>query len=208
MRTTSLSSLFPGYGRRVWFGLVLAAFWVAFFGSIPLAAQNPNTVQAHQDVGIQTAHVIGVALFSYATDHEGKYPEGKTSTEVFQHLLDEKYVSDPAYFYLPMEGKVQPTSATLKPENVCWDVTCCLDADSPAELPLVFTTGFKITYRAGSPAVQTGPSPWGNAGLVVCYPGMKTFFLVSANKSTQKPVIDATFDPKGKAYHQLTPDGK
>ena len=92
---------------------------------------------------------IGQCMFSYAEDHNGAYPMGKSSTEVFQKLIDEGYVNDPAIFWsewLKVPGKTKPTSNTLKPENVCWDVTVPVGAHSDDSLPLVFLTGYRIDY--------------------------------------------------------------
>ena len=52
----------------------------------------------------------------------------KTSTEVFQKLLDEKYIADPSIFFLAMPGKVKATSQTLTADNVCFDVTSGITA--------------------------------------------------------------------------------
>jgi len=168
-------------------------------------------------------------LFAYSYDHNGKYPEGKTSTEVFQKLIDGGYVSlDPDarseapgldIFYFPMPGKVKPTSTTLKPENVCLDVTCCVDESSPDQIPLVFVTGYKVTYETGASALpEDWPArTWWGWLTAEDYP---RGFLVTSYKSNNTVVLKAT--PDGSipnfipspfigsltGYHQLTPDGK
>jgi hypothetical protein len=104
--------------------------------------------------GYDSAMCLQVAYYLrlYALDHHGHFPEGKTSTEVFQRLIDENYVDD-----LDMFGKPPPEGQRLKPENVRWDVTCCVDSSAPDGLPLVFSTGYKVTYQPGSPAVPLKP---------------------------------------------------
>ena len=47
--------------------------------------------KAKEAASMQMARAIGLAMFAYASDHNGAYPDGKTSTEVFQKLIDEKY---------------------------------------------------------------------------------------------------------------------
>src|ERR1022692_1566754 len=76
---------------------------------------------------------IADCLHKYSLDHQGHYPEGKTSTEVFQHLIDEKYMTYPEYLwaYVPFSGKIPAEGTHLKPENVGWDVTCCVDSSAP-----------------------------------------------------------------------------
>jgi len=105
----------------------------------------------------QGAHLIAMVMFQYANDHGGDlhpYPEGRSSTEVFQKLLDGGYCSDPALFYIPMRGKTPPVPGQkLKPENVCWDVTSCVNEWDSDALPLVFMTGYKMTYAPDGSAV-------------------------------------------------------
>ena len=85
-------------------------------------------------------------MVSYAADHDGKFPDGNTSTEVFQKLIDENYGNDPTIFYIPLPGKTKPLAGQkLKPENVCWDVTSGLDQNSPDELPVIFMTGYLVS---------------------------------------------------------------
>ncbi len=101
---------------------------------------------------MQQAHQMGQVLFSYATDNGSAYPEGKSSTEICQMLLDGGYVTDPAFFYVPMPGKVKPEPGQkkLKPENVCWDITGSVTGDAPDTLPLVFLTGYRSDLCTGS----------------------------------------------------------
>ena len=171
------------------------------------------------------SRTIGLALSQYAVDHEGKYPEGKTSTEVFQKLLDEKYVSDPVIFYYFLPGKVKPETSTLKPDNVAWDVTCCIDATSPDHLPAVFLTGYKIVYQAGAKAVpvkmaplkKSTPRTWSDwwYGIPIEPNYLAVRYKDTSAKTFQFPVdgsfpnfIPTDFDPEGKTYRQLTPDGE
>ncbi len=60
--------------------------------------------RAYQSSLVQTAHALGIALYSYANDNQGLYPDGTSSTEVFQKLMDGGYVTDPAIFYIAMDG--------------------------------------------------------------------------------------------------------
>lgn len=184
--------------------------------------------------GTQWAIVIGIAMAQYADDHGGKYPEGKSSTEVFQKLLDGKYLADSYYFWLPLRGKVEGIRGQkLKPENVCFDVTCCISRDDPDDLPIVFATGCKVTYAPGSAAIplvnpfpQYGPGTWyqwwcnepesttdlkREQGICVYYKSKRATCLPltsSANSDgTILNFIPPDFDAKGKSYRQLTPDG-
>ena len=165
---------------------------------------------------MQTARTIALCLNAYSLDHNNHYPEGQTSTEIFQKLIDGKYVEDLSIFYLPLPGKVRPLSSQLKPENVAWDVTCCVDSSSPDTLPLVYLTGFKIDFQPGGAAKRINPLPrtwtiWWNG------PDRWQTFMAMAAKGNSARVFElnedgsipnfvpADFDPKGKTYRQLTP---
>ena|ERR1700677_1457165 len=183
-----------------------------------------------EDGAIESARTLGVALFQYAQDNNGKYPEGKSSTEIFQRLFDGGYLTftnngkeytDLDSLYYPMPGKVRapPGTKILKPENICWDATCCLDEQSPDKLPLIFLTGYKVTYQAGASAVPL-PRPtrsWSDWWQGRNYPTrLIAVSDVSDSRQIKKLLPDGTipnfistdFDPKGKTYHQLTPDGE
>jgi hypothetical protein len=159
------------------------------------------------------AHAINLAMFAYAQDHNGAYPTGKSSTEVFQKLLDGGYVFDTSLFYcaiLKIPGKIPATSKILKPENVCWDVTADLNTNSPDEVPVVFSTGYKIDYTPGGKAV---PRLLGISerfsGIVVSYHSAATMFARNDGLSHGIVInfISPTFVSGGKTYQQLTPDG-
>ena len=111
-------------------------------------------------------------------------------------------------------------------------MTSGLTLRSPTELPVVFLTGYKITYAPGSPAVpiikrypQFGGTyrtwsewwnndwPMGNVG-----PGLAVYYMNnSAMWKNLEPTpnddgsipnfISPDFRPDGKTYRQLTPDG-
>ncbi len=180
---------------------------------------------------MQICHTLALALFCYANDYGGKYPDGKSSTEVFQKLVDGKYISDPAIFYVPFVGKTKWTSGKLKPENVCWDVTNGLNLNGDSdETPLIFITGFRMDYRPGGSAyvVKTydyrprEPRTWfawmQGAPLVFKWESLTIAWKNTGAKEMLPPspplpdgsipnVVSISFDPKGKIYIQLTPDG-
>jgi hypothetical protein len=220
-------------------GLLFTVF-VSALG--PIGSPHQYTWPGDQ---MQRARVIGYALLSYAENHNGKFPEGNSSTEAFQKLLDfgyvrlidGAYVHDPSIFYVPMAGKIEPSAGQkLKPENVCWDITCCLDSNASDSLPLVFLTGYKITYAPGGTAVPIlkpyppftrTPGHWWhgaadpaeNPGIAVFYKGGQAAFRhLYYTESTDGPdvknpdntipnFIPPQFDPNGINYRQLTPDG-
>jgi hypothetical protein len=117
----------------------------------------------------------------------------------------------------------------LKPENVCWDVTSGVDSHAPDVVPLVYMTGYKVTYAPGGSAVPfIKPHPLFGAEPLIWYrwwhteapgpPGIAVFYKANNAKfinldATSNPnasipnFVPTDFDPKGKTYRQLTPDG-
>lgn len=191
------------------------------FSVVIICLPNGGTQRGPASKALFQCRAIGLDLEKYASDHGGKFPEGRSSTEVFQKLIDEHDVDDPALFFYPLAGKVKPVRSTLKPENVGWDVTCCVDADSPDSLPLVFMTGYKVDYTAGAGVhllkKETAFSwtDWWTVKTVrlyfvpVCYKNTTDRAIMFPDDSGSIPgFIPADFDPKGKIYRQLTPDGE
>ncbi len=213
----------------LYFGIFVIISLVLFGPPMPGGIKYP----AHS-AWMQTGRSIGLAMYSYANDNEGNYPDGNSSTEVFQKLLDGGYVVDPSIFFISLPGKTKPvTGQKLRPENVCWDVTSGANAHSPDGLPVVFMTGYKLTYAAGGSAVPIlkpyphfglAPLTWDNwrhaqslfasapsPGIAVFYKGNNATFLLldtpANSDGTIHNMIPPNFKPDGKTYRQLTPDG-
>jgi hypothetical protein len=176
---------------------------------------------------LQQTNELGLAMSSYSTDNTANgyaYPDGPSSTAVFQELLDKGYVTDPLLFYIPMAGKVPHLAGQkLRPENVSFDVTAGLSPSDSDSVPLVFTTGFRIVYAPGAslaPLIKPFPDyqfqhrwlffswtePDPNLGAAVFYKGNNAVYLRAQGDSIPN-FVPPTFDAKGKTYRQLTPDG-
>ncbi len=188
-------------------GAVLVGLFVlSCLAGIALGPITNGIKKAKENMAMQQARMIEIAMFSYANDHNGAYPDGKTSTEVFQKLVDEKYISNPAILYLAMPGKTRPTSNKLTADNVCFDVTSGVTADSSDDLPIVFSTGYIVTYSAGAAAtrdsgVEGSPFP----GMAVAYKSNAARFDSALPDGTVPQIVPAGFDPGTKIYRQLKP---
>jgi len=136
-------------------------------------------------------------------------------------------------FYIPGDGKTRPVPGQkLKPENVCFDVTSGLLLDSSAGLPVVFLTGFRVTYAPGASAIPTTTrypqfggdyrtwAEWSNndwpmgdvgPGIAVFYMGnnamWKNLGTATNGEGSILSFISPDFKPDGRTYRQLTPDG-
>jgi len=189
------------------FGMIILPFpIIAILAGIALGPINKGLEKAKENAAVQQSRAIALTMFQYSVDHNGAYPDGATSTEVFQKLIDEKYISDPKLFYVPMAGKVAPSSSRLSAENVSFDVTSGIDAQSPDDLPIVFSTGYTVTYTPGASAVrdQVGtefPFP----GLVVAYKNNSASFKHAVPDASVPDFIPTDFNPGAQTCRQLRP---
>lgn len=180
-------------------------FVVSCLAGIALGPITNGIKQAQKAATVQSARAISMEMTQYAIDHNGAYPSGKTSTEVFQKLLDDGYATDAGIFYIRMPGKVRATSKHLTAENVCYDVTSGIVNDSPADTPVVFTTGYIVTYAPGGEAQPDPRHPGPFTGISVAYKSGMAKFLKSLKDGAVLSLCPTTFEANGKDYIQLTP---
>ena len=214
----------------VFYGVILLGLLSIVF-CIIVVPINHGIIIDRQSAGVQEAHALGLAMYSYANDNNGNYPDGKSSTEVFQKLVDGGYVTDTSLFYIPAPGKIKALPGQkLKPENVCWDVTGGLTNNSPGELPLLFLTGYRVSYTPGGTAVpiadatvlasrtwsqwrdgEPEPSRVFSDGADVFYVNNSAVYITRTTAPDGtiaiQNFISADYKPDGKTYVQLTPDG-
>ena len=192
----SLPPLPPAAARKGLSGWVIALIVIGglMVLSVPCCcgiALGPITngiKKAKENMALQQARAIGLAMTAYANDHNGNYPDASdapaagaviavgsstpgatTSTEVFQKLLDGKYVADPAIFYFAMPGKTRPVGDRLSADNVCFDVTAGLRTSSPDGIPLVYPTGFTVNFGQNISVTRGVGAPYD--GFIAFYTG-------------------------------------
>ncbi len=189
--------------------LLVALLYLIF--SAPRSTDAPGTVMAP---AVTKAEALGQVLAKYGAEHGGKYPEGKTSTEIFQALIDQGYLTDLSLLYYPMPGKTPPATKQLTPENVCWDLTGGVDASSPGGLPVVYSTGFNIIYYPGArPGIPPLPFWQGMTDhthardfMAICDADGKAKSIFTGSTS-ELEFMSADVDLRGRTYLQLTPTG-
>lgn len=187
---------------RFRFLLAFVVFIISTFVTFP----RSHKYEWENRSSVQSLHALGLALYSYAQDHDLHYPDGKTSTEVFQKLVDGDYVTDPAIFYLPMKGKTPAKDKVIKPENVCFDYTQGVQVAQPDDggyIPLIFTTGSHLDYSTGKVSSLSEDSPYGTDGIAVFYANIRANFVLAADFADK--FFGPGYDPKGKNYIQLMP---
>jgi hypothetical protein len=188
---------------------VIAGLILLFLAIVCTPISLGNRQSPHSKA-MQAERLIGLAMTEYSEQHNGTYPTGKSSTEIFQKLIDGGEITDPAVFWLNFPGKTKATSNTLKPENVCFDVTIPIQTNSSDFLPVVFSTGYRIQYIPGAKAVPLFPHVHGwFDGIAVYYHGNNAIFIKSGEQpdGTIPNIISPNFDPAGQHYQQLTPTG-
>jgi type II secretory pathway pseudopilin PulG len=183
---------------------------IACLAGVALGPITNGINKAKENMTMQQARQIDIAMFAYASDHNGAYPDGKTSTEVFQKLLDEKYVTDPTVFYFDMAGKTKPASDKLTAESVCFDATSGVTSDSSNDLPVVFSTGYTVTYSPGAGATRDPGVQLPFPGIVAAFKSNRAQWMGSPNFRVEPDgsidqFVPSTFDPGTKTYQQLKP---
>ncbi len=204
----------PNFSEAWVIGLTLLALLVMVGFSLRHYVRGSYLHSASPPTELQQARTIALAMFSYANDNDQKYPTGRSSTEVFQKLLDGKYISNSSIFYSSkslIPGKVKATSSKLVPANVCWDVTAdVVGSFDPDQLPLVYSTGFRMLYVPGGAAVPLSPPTGSKEGLAISFLSNSTRFMPGdrpAGGIVRDVIQPGTVFPAGKKYQQLTPDG-
>jgi type II secretory pathway pseudopilin PulG len=186
---------------------VLALPCCCILSGVALGPITAGIKKAKENAALQQTRAIELAMMAYATDHNGAYPDGQTSTEVFQKLLDGNYVSDPALFCpFSMPGKVKAVGSKLTAENVGFDCTAGVTTNSPGYLPVVFSSGYDVNYANGgliTPSVGGYPSPY--AGIAVAYRDGSARFLSYTPTVTTIQLLPAGTVLGGGMYRQLKP---
>jgi hypothetical protein len=201
MVTTAASPQRPprGPAYKIVAGLLFVLILAAIFFDPIFKAERDYTDRERQDIA--AVNRIAVMLHNYAAHHGGQYPDGATSTEVFQKLLDEGLCKDPEDFYFPLPGKVKAASGTnLKAENVSFDVIGGITANDPPGMPLVFITGYELVFTTSGPiGVMMNP----DQGLEANHPSPRAVAYLGHKAAVD--YVPPAVNTAGKAYHQLKP---
>ncbi|HUB66786.1 MAG TPA: DUF4339 domain-containing protein [Candidatus Methylacidiphilales bacterium] len=193
-----------GLGTRFTISFIVIVILIIWVTKTIFNGTTANRMQ--KDAFLQQAQEIASAMSQYADAHNGAYPDGRTSTEVFQKLLDGHYVFDPAVFFTYLPGKTAPTSHTLTADNVCFDVTSGLTKNSPGDVPVVFTTGYTVAYLPGGSASKDIGFDFAlSQGIAVVYKNNRATFLQANAFGAVPNFISRWFRPGREIYLQLRP---
>jgi hypothetical protein len=175
--------------------VLLAIFVPAVMDQLRLQILNASPAKAHK---------LAIASYAYAQDHGGYYPNGETSTVIYQKLFDGKYLSDPSSLFINSNGgrtyASSYPSVHLNAENVSFDFTTRsetgLTKDDPDDLPLLFSCVVEAPqYVSGANAASIDKTcPGGDFRLTIADLDQRCF-LAHASQPGKVPVTNMEFRP-------------
>ncbi len=186
---------------------------IALLAGVALPAVTGALKKAKENVALQEAHGLSLALFQYANDNDGTYPGSQptatppisiaTSTDAFQKLLVPTYISNTDSLYLAgPAGKSKWAGANQ---------TGFTAAD---QLPMIFSTGSTVTYPASGTTgtavtaaiTAIGTTAFGTDGIAVGFKDMSSAFKVAnANNVASGFPISSQSITAANTYIQLQP---
>jgi hypothetical protein len=150
----------------------------------------------------------------YASTHNGEFPAGNSSTEVFQKLIDDRDIKSNRFFF-DLPGKKIAQTNKISSENVCFDFSQGTNANSPDWVPIVFPTGYSLNYHTGEALMLPSNSLHDKTIRIVYVHDSKLYSIMVDHFyffRTKKLSLSIMPGKPGNAdvsqYHQLTPDGR
>jgi prepilin-type N-terminal cleavage/methylation domain-containing protein len=191
---------------------------IAILAGVALGPITNGIKKAKQSAGVQSAHAIGLALYSCANDNSQLYPDlsnptGNTGTGAAapaRALLAGGYVTDPSIFYISSDtaaakytGVLASAASTIANTAISWDFignTSGLGISSInyPYLPVLWSTvnGATVSNLASTGIISVPISganalPFQSAGLAVFYENNSAAFLTANNTGTVTFVTSA-----------------
>jgi prepilin-type N-terminal cleavage/methylation domain-containing protein len=173
---------------------------IAILAGVALGPITNGIKKAKQSSGLQSAHALGLAMYSAANDNNQLYPDktggSATAADIAATLLSGGYVSDATIFYLSGDtaatkmDSTHNTASTITQAYVCWDFLANggngVSSTAYPWLPIVWSTiagatAPTFTTAAGSPITVTpvAANPFGTAGLAVFYVNNAAAFVTA-----------------------------
>ena len=176
---------------------------IAILAGVALGPITNGIKKAKQSAGMQTGHVLALAEFSFANDHDSNYPDisnqagnsGTAAGAIVAPLLVSKYVSDPGIFVLSGSGatKVSITnagSADIKSSSFDFvgNTGPGLNSNTPDSMPILWSASsgtpptaaaLKATTAADLTATlaSTDTGAFGGDRLVVSFKNNSSKFI-------------------------------
>jgi prepilin-type N-terminal cleavage/methylation domain-containing protein len=181
---------------------------IAILAGVALGPITNGIKKAKQSGGMQTAHVIGLSMYSYANDNSQIYPDssGTGAGGVAQALLAGGYVSDPSIFYISggaaskWTGTTAAAATGIGATNVSFDFAGSgtgvtgsgWSSVNYSFMPIMWSTtvgtgSTPVNVTGGNvantaiTAVPAATTPFQTAGLAVFYINNSAKFVNGAN---------------------------
>jgi prepilin-type N-terminal cleavage/methylation domain-containing protein len=184
---------------------------IAILAGVALGPITNGIKKAKQSSGLQSAHALGLAMYSAANDNSQLYPDSTTDAHnIAQSLLAGGYVTDPGIFFLSGDTNgASKFTATTSPAtsialtNVSWDFLgnqgSGVSATSATFLPILWSTVVTGTEPSGF-STATSPitakpdtkSPFGTDGMAIFYINNAASFVTSGVSGTALQVTMVT----------------
>jgi type II secretory pathway pseudopilin PulG len=192
---------------------------IAILAGVALGPITNGIKKAKQSAGLQTAHSIGLALYSFANDNQQTYPDtgvptgnsGTGAMAAVQPLLAGGYVTDPSIFYISggtatkYSGTASSAATSMTATNISWDFGCQsngqgLNSSNYQYMPILWSSvaaGGGVEPQLGSAgtvstAVTATPgsgNPYGTAGMAVFYISNSAQFITSSLQGGTPQVV-------------------
>ena len=180
---------------------------IAILAGVALGPITNGIKKAKQSSGLQSAHALGLSMFSAANDNSQVYPDGSGGSQVIaQALLTGGYVTDPSIFTIS-GGQAQKYTGTVASAgsasgvaqtNMSWDFASDgnlgnLTTTVAPYLPLIWssvagaTPGTEPSLGTSAGAITAAASannPFGTAGVAVFYCNNASAFVPASTTGT------------------------
>jgi prepilin-type N-terminal cleavage/methylation domain-containing protein len=178
---------------------------IAILAGVALGPITNGIKKAKQSAGVQEAHAIGLAMYSFANDNNQLYPDtsnpsgntGSLAAAVARPLLSGGYVTDPSIFWISSDtqgtkyaGTVASAATLIAANNISWDFVGYggpgLSSISFPWLPIITSTTYQaataLTGLTGTAAITVTPqagNPFGTAGVATFYENNSAAFVTA-----------------------------
>jgi prepilin-type N-terminal cleavage/methylation domain-containing protein len=172
---------------------------IAILAGVALGPITNGIKKAKESSGVQSAHALGLAMYSAANDNNQLYPDasGGDASNIAKTLLGGGYVTDPGIFFISGDSNgaakyslTTPAAANIAQSNVSWDFVSNagngVSSTTFQFMPLMWSTlaaGTEPTFTtSGTGAVTAVPnasSPFSTDGVACFYVNNSSLFVNS-----------------------------
>jgi prepilin-type N-terminal cleavage/methylation domain-containing protein len=179
---------------------------IAILAGVALGPITNGIKKAKQSSGLQSAHALGLAMYSCANDNSQLYPDASAGDahSIAQTLLAGGYVTDPGIFFLSGDtasgsGKftaTTPAATSIAKTNVSWDFLgnggSGVSSTTYTYLPVLWSTingastlpSFSAANGIAITAAPISSNPFGTDGMAIFYINNASSFVTSTSNGS------------------------